>query len=58
MVSPTIRVHLHLLSHLGFVLRNEGVRAVLDARAPADEILAAIERAGQKPNGGKGKAAA
>lgn len=58
MVSPTIRVHLHLLSYLGFVLRDEGVKAVLKKRAPAEEILAAVTRAGEKPPGGKGKAVA
>ena len=47
MVSPTVRIHLHLLARLGFVLRNPEFRAALKNRLPQDQlmqILAATDR--------------
>ncbi|HEX7088928.1 MAG TPA: PTS sugar transporter subunit IIA [Longimicrobiales bacterium] len=42
LVSPTVRAHLHLLSRLGYVLRDRAVRAVLKPSSPSHEILQAI----------------
>lgn len=46
LVSPSVRAHLHLLSRLGFVLRNEEFRTVLKSQASREllmERLAAAE---------------
>lgn len=45
LVSPTVRAHLHLLSRLGYVLRNPEVRAAVTQQASRDEIMAALEKA-------------
>lgn len=45
LVSPSTRVHLHLLAALAATLRDPDVAARLAARAPDAEILAALERA-------------
>lgn len=42
--TPTVRIHLHVLSRLSFVLRNHEFRALLQAQATREEILAAIAR--------------
>ncbi len=42
-VSPAVTAHLGLLARLAFVLRDDGVRALLRRRAPAEEIIARIE---------------
>jgi PTS system nitrogen regulatory IIA component len=42
-VSDTVPAHLRILAQLGFVLRDETLRALLRARAPAEEILGRIE---------------
>jgi PTS system nitrogen regulatory IIA component len=44
-VTPTIQSHLVILSRLGSILQDESARAAIARRAPAAEILAAIERA-------------
>jgi PTS system nitrogen regulatory IIA component len=44
LVSPSTRLHLHLLAAVATVLRDPGVAAKLAARAPDEEILAEIER--------------
>ncbi len=44
MISPTTRVHLHLLSGLAFALRDPGFKACIADRAEADRILAAARR--------------
>lgn len=41
-ITPTTRSHLHILSRLGYVLQDPGIRALLRSRAPADRILQAI----------------
>ena len=43
-ISPTTRVHLHLLSRLAFALRDPGFQAVLARRAPAADVLDAVRR--------------
>ena len=40
-VSPTIRAHLHLLSRLGFALRQPAFVEVIAGRGPREQILAA-----------------
>jgi nitrogen PTS system EIIA component len=45
MICPTIRVHLHLLSRLGFVLQNREFRGELLRRASPDDLVAALSRA-------------
>lgn len=38
-ISPSVRAHLHLLSRLGFILRNPEVKAALKRQAPRDELM-------------------
>jgi len=45
LISPTVRIHLHMLSRLGFVLRNPEYRAALKQRALRDELLAKVAAA-------------
>jgi PTS system nitrogen regulatory IIA component len=45
LLSPTIRLHLHLLSRLGAVLHDGGLRAALARRAGAAEIREELVRA-------------
>jgi PTS system nitrogen regulatory IIA component len=45
LISPTVRTHLHLLSRLGFVLRNPEIKTALKRQAPSDELLAMIATA-------------
>jgi nitrogen PTS system EIIA component len=42
LISPSVRAHLHLLSRLGIVLRDERVKAALRARASRDELMEAF----------------
>lgn len=44
MISPTTRIHLHLLSRLAFALRDPEFKDCLLRRAAAPDILAAIRR--------------
>lgn len=44
LVSPSVRAHLHLLAVLAAALRDPEIKPKLEARAPASEILAGIER--------------
>jgi PTS system nitrogen regulatory IIA component len=57
LISPTVKTHLHLLSRLGFVIRNPAVKAALKRQAPQDELmrlLAAAEVAAKPTTGGAG----
>jgi PTS system nitrogen regulatory IIA component len=45
LISPTVRVHLHLLSRLGFVLGDARFKEALRRRAPREELLEALARA-------------
>ena len=45
LISPTVRTHLHLLSRLGFILRNSEIKAALKRQASSDELLAMITTA-------------
>jgi PTS system nitrogen regulatory IIA component len=41
-VSPDIPTHLRILAQLGFALRDEQLRTLLQGAAPSDEILARV----------------
>lgn len=41
-ITPTTRSHLHILSRLGYVLQNYGIRNLLESRAPSERILDAM----------------
>jgi nitrogen PTS system EIIA component len=43
-ISPTARMHLHLLSRLSFALHDSRLKDALARRATSDEILAEFER--------------
>jgi len=45
LVSPTVRAHLHLLSRLGFVLKNQDFTMALKRQASRDDLLDALSRA-------------
>jgi PTS system nitrogen regulatory IIA component len=45
MISPTVMAHLHLLSHLRFVLHNPEFKAALKRQASRDELMEALARA-------------
>jgi PTS system nitrogen regulatory IIA component len=54
LISPTARMHLHLLSRLSFALHDSRLKAALVHRAARDEILAEfdrVERAVEDPHG-------
>lgn len=40
LISPSVRSHLVMLSRLSYLVHDESVRAMLDRRAPADELHA------------------
>jgi PTS system nitrogen regulatory IIA component len=44
LISPTTRIHLHLLSNLGAALHDEGFRRAVLARASKDVVLAEAQR--------------
>jgi PTS system nitrogen regulatory IIA component len=44
-ISPTVRAHLHLLSRLGFALRDRDFKAAVIRQSSREEILEAVERA-------------
>ena len=45
LISPTIRVHLHLLSRLGYVLQNPGFKEAIQKQASPEVIIDALARA-------------
>lgn len=45
LISPTVRAHLHLLSRLGYVLRDGEFKSALSKQASKDQILAMLEKA-------------
>lgn len=48
LISPTVRAHLHLLSRLGYVLRDPEFKAALSRQALRNEIISALARAENK----------
>ncbi|MEI7898797.1 MAG: PTS sugar transporter subunit IIA [bacterium] len=45
LISHTVKAHLHLLSRLGFILRNPDVKAALKRQAAQNQLVALIARA-------------
>ena len=45
LISPTVKIHLHLLSRLGFVLRKPKFKAALKRQAPCGELMAELAAA-------------
>lgn len=45
LISPSVRAHLHLLSRLGFVLRNEEFKTALKTQASRDDLMEILARA-------------
>lgn len=45
LICPTVRTHLHMLSRLGFILRNMEVKAALKRQASCDELMTMIATA-------------
>ncbi len=41
-ITPTTRSHLHILSRLGYILQDAGIRKLLADRSPAERILEAM----------------
>jgi PTS system nitrogen regulatory IIA component len=56
-VSPTVPMHLRILARLGFVLRDETLRALLRARASATELLDRLDYIETSRNTGSFKVA-
>jgi PTS system nitrogen regulatory IIA component len=44
-IAPNLRAHLHLLSRLGFVLRDRKFRSALDQAESRENIFAALAEA-------------
>jgi len=44
LISPTVRAHLHLLSRLGYALRDRDFKAAILRQASRDEIVEALRR--------------
>jgi PTS system nitrogen regulatory IIA component len=44
LISPTVRTHLHLLSRLGFALRDQEFKALLKGQAAPEALLEAVRR--------------
>lgn len=45
LISPTVRSHLHLLSRLGFILRDQALRTALARQAASEELIEALRQA-------------
>lgn len=43
-ISPTVRIHLHLLARLSFALQKPDFKNLLKVKAPADQILAGLKQ--------------
>lgn len=52
MISPTTRIHLHLLSRLAYALRDPEFKERIARRAAAEEILAVARRIEARPASG------
>ena len=51
LVSPGVRSHLHLLSRIGFALRDQELRQLLDQQGDSAAIMARLEALDAKVNG-------
>lgn len=59
LISPTVRAHLHMLSRLGFALRDPELKRLVQEQAVREKIFAAVsalERALQEAESGEGSA--
>src|SRR6266478_6849605 len=45
LISPTVRAHLHLLSRLGYALRDADFKAAVLRQAPREQIMETLKRA-------------
>lgn len=45
LISPSVRVHLHLLARLGYLLHNAEFKAALNTQCPPEELFAIVEHA-------------
>ena len=45
LICPTVRVHLHLLSRLSYLLHDQGFKAALAREASPADLLAAVQQA-------------
>ncbi len=45
LISPSVRAHLHLLSRLGFVLRDTDFKAAIEREASREELMASLAKA-------------
>ena len=45
LISPTVKIHLHLLSRLGFILHDPAFKAALKRQPPRDELMAGVAAA-------------
>lgn len=45
LISPSVRAHLHLLSRLGFVLRDQALKEALKSEASRDVLMDCLTRA-------------
>ncbi len=52
LISPTVKIHLHLLSKLAYALRDQRFKAVLQRQGPQTEILAAVKLVESELTGG------
>jgi PTS system nitrogen regulatory IIA component len=43
LITPTVNMHLHLLSRLAYLIREDSFKELLRRRATAEELLAAVE---------------
>lgn len=44
MITTTVRIHLHLLSHLAFALQDSGFRDIIRRQADQDQIIRELQR--------------
>lgn len=45
LISPSVRAHLHILSHLGFVLRNKDFKAAIKNQSSREELMDKLSHA-------------
>lgn len=53
LITPTLRSHLHLLSKLGFVLKDSGFRRVLEGQGGREKIFRVLRRVEETLSGGE-----
>lgn len=58
LICPTARIHLHIISRLAFILRDEEFKVLVSKHAPESEISGGMERAEARLMGAKKEKAA